>query len=474
MIKVLIVDDDNMVRKGLISILPWREYGMEVVGEAKNGEKALEFLASNKVDLLFTDLAMPVMSGMELMGIVRKQYPHIFIVVLTLHQDFEYIQECLRLGAIDYIAKVEMENENFGEVMGRIQNRIAEEQSKGAAPFVIHELGSHRITRGYALTRRREADLADSLSIEAIQVELPPFEWDTDLFLWLPKDREEEAFVESQLMKFASKHGNWIVLKIGELEGFNKREIHHFIRQYKELGLWYEVHPGKVQYEVNIGQTLDTASANEHRIAEIKNDGLSLGWVHKAAAFDQFLEDIREQYLTPAKLISLLHAWWISWNRIYYSVTEKQIVLPDMFHAWFEVEEWLSSVRVLLVEATGKSPYSEEVKDCITKAVQTMHDELSGSVHASEMAKRVNMSRSYFSQCFKDVVGMTFNDYLRHIRVEKAKEYLQYTHRTIQWIAENTGYNDQKYFSRVFLEKTGVLPSEYRQSIQSEVQMSDS
>ncbi|MDQ0058980.1 YesN/AraC family two-component response regulator [Paenibacillus harenae] len=134
MIKVLIVDDDNLVRKGLISILPWGEYGMEVVGEAKNGEKALEFLASRQVDLLLTDLAMPVMSGMELMRIVRKQYPHIFIVVLTLHQDFEYIQECLRLGAIDYIAKVEMENENFGEVMSRVKGRIAEEQSKTATP----------------------------------------------------------------------------------------------------------------------------------------------------------------------------------------------------------------------------------------------------------------------------------------------------------------------------------------------------
>ncbi|MDQ0058981.1 helix-turn-helix domain-containing protein [Paenibacillus harenae] len=164
----------------------------------------------------------------------------------------------------------------------------------------------------------------------------------------------------------------------------------------------------------------------------------------------------------------------MAWDRIYYSVTEKQIELPDTFHSGFEVKEWLSGVRELLVTATGKSPYSEEVKDCITRAVKAMQDELSSSVHASEMAKRVNMSRSYFSQCFKDLVGMTFNEYLRHIRIEKAKEYLQYTQKTIQWIAENTGYADQKYFSRVFLEKTGMLPSEYRQSIQSELQMSDS
>jgi two-component system response regulator YesN len=372
MVKVLIVDDDNLVRKGLISILPWEEYGMEVVGEAKNGEKALEFLASNPVDLLLTDLAMPVMSGMELMRIVRKQYPHIFIVVLTLHQDFEYIQECLRLGAIDYIAKFEMENENFAEVIGRVKGRIAEEQSKTASPSFYEPRHAH----------------------------------------------------------------NW--------------------------------------NEADRGLAPSSSSTAGDMLSEIQKNGITLGWVHRESEFAKFLDDLKELRLPPAKLISLLHSQWVAWDRIYYSVTEKQIELPVAFHSWTEVEEWLSRVRELLVTAIGKSPYSEEVKECIVKAVQAMHEELSCAVHASEMAKRVNMSRSYFSQCFKDLVGMTFNEYLRHIRMEKAKEYLQYTQKTIQWIAENTGYTDQKYFSRVFLEKTGVLPSEYRQTIQLELQMSDS
>ncbi|MDQ6417931.1 response regulator [Paenibacillus sp. LHD-117] len=353
MIKVLIVDDDNLVRKGLISILPWEQYSMEVVGEAKNGEKALEFLASNKVDLMLTDLAMPVMSGMELMRIARKQYPHIFIVVLTLHQDFEYIQECLRLGAIDYIVKVEMEQENFGEVMMRVKARILEEQSRN-------------------------------------------------------------------------------------------------------------------------GSSIESESDDEKRLlSDLKKRGHALGWVHRTSDFERLLEDLQNLQLSPAKLTSFLHAQWIVWDRIYASVTEKHIELPDAFHSWMDAKDWLNGVRERLVDAIGKAQYSEEVKDCIARAVQAMHDELTGSVHASEMAKRVNMSRSYFSQCFKDLVGMTFNEYLRHIRMEKAKEYLQYTQKTIQWITENTGYTDQKYFSRVFHEKTGMLPSEYRQWTQSGVQVSD-
>ncbi|MBD2866988.1 response regulator transcription factor [Paenibacillus arenilitoris] len=372
MIKVLIVDDDNLVRKGLMSILPWEQYNMEVVGEAKNGEKALAFLASNQVDLLLTDLAMPVMSGMELMRIVRKQYPHIFIVVLTLHQDFEYIQECLRLGAIDYIAKVEMEQENFGEVMLRVKARIMEEQLKNGSSFESGEVRS------------------------------------------------------------------------------------------KEAAMFYDV-------------TTETSlhSINENMLSELKKRGQALGWVHRASEFERFLEDLQNMQLPPAKLTSFLHSQLMAWDRVYASVTEKQIEPPDKFHSWLEVKEWLYGVRELLVDAIGKAQYSEEVKDCIARAVQAMHDELAGSVHASEMAKRVNMSRSYFSQCFKDLIGMTFNEYLRHIRMEKAKDYLQYTQKTIQWITENTGYTDQKYFSRVFHEKTGMLPSEYRQATQSVVRLSE-
>ncbi|MNJ48279.1 HTH-type transcriptional regulator YesS [compost metagenome] len=79
------------------------------------------------------------------------------------------------------------------------------------------------------------------------------------------------------------------------------------------------------------------------------------------------------------------------------------------------------------------------------------------------MAGMVNMSSSYFSQCFKEIVGQTYTDYLREIRMQRAQQYLRNTTKTIQWIAEQVGYNDEKYFSRLFREQVGVLPSEFRQ-----------
>ncbi|WP_320967309.1 response regulator [Hungatella sp.] len=115
--KVLIVDDDKLTRKGLIASMPWDKYEMEIVGEAGNGVAALEFLMENQTDLVLCDLEMPLMSGLELIQKVQILYPHIKFAVLTVHSDFGYIQQALRLGAIDYIAKVLIEQENCASIL---------------------------------------------------------------------------------------------------------------------------------------------------------------------------------------------------------------------------------------------------------------------------------------------------------------------------------------------------------------------
>ena len=65
--KVLIVDDDKLARKGLVAIMDWEKYGFEVVGDVQNGRKALEFLRNHPVDIVFTDIDMPEIDGRELM-----------------------------------------------------------------------------------------------------------------------------------------------------------------------------------------------------------------------------------------------------------------------------------------------------------------------------------------------------------------------------------------------------------------------
>lgn len=120
--------------------MPWEKYGMEVAGEAQNGEKALEFLNGNQVDLLFVDLDMPVMNGIDLMKKVRELYPDILFVVLTFYERFSFVQQALRLGALDYISKLQMESLNCDQMLERIsrrlEDRIRQRAKEGAHTFL--------------------------------------------------------------------------------------------------------------------------------------------------------------------------------------------------------------------------------------------------------------------------------------------------------------------------------------------------
>ncbi|MFB5763558.1 response regulator transcription factor [Paenibacillus medicaginis] len=376
MIDVLIVDDDKLVRKGLISAMPWDSFGMRVIGEAANGEKALEFLQHNRVDLLMTDVAMPVMSGIELIRIVRKRYPDIAIAVLTLHQDFEYIQEALRLGAVDYIAKVQLEKERFEQVLGR-----------------IHELILNQ--------RRRPSNEPDAVYKQR------DFFYDSD------------EFEPNSIEKFAQE------------------------LQAEQPGL------------------------SEREVEAVKEALHAFRWVHDDSYFAELCNQLRGLRLPAPKLMQLLYGVIVDWNRLFKALTQTGITLPDTFSCWREVVEWMGGFREKAIMLSGHQQVSKEVSASIMSAVKIVHDELDFPLFAVDVAKRVNLSRSYFNQCFKAIVGYSFNEYLRKVRIDKAREYLAQTAKPIVWIAEHTGYADEKYFSRTFREQTGMLPSEYRQQHKS-------
>lgn len=252
LIRTIIVDDDNLVRMGLRNSLPWAKHDMTIAGVFSNGEQTLDFLADNPVDLVLLDLEMPGMTGLELLRHIRGAYSNIACVILTMHQDFSFIQEALRQGALDYVLKVELEPQNFDEVLDRIRRRVLQGRSVA-------------------------------------------------------------------------------------------RELPH-----------------------------------------------------------------------------------------------------------------------VALEPDTEGECSLEIQRCIHRAVEIIHTESGVHLNVVDVAKRVNMSRSYFSLCFKKVVGKPFNDYFRSVRIEQAKQMLRNSRSSIKWIASACGFSDEKYFSTLFRQYTGCLPREYR------------
>ncbi|NOV01027.1 response regulator [Paenibacillus planticolens] len=125
--KVIIVDDDSIIRKGLSRTIPWEQNGFTLVGLARDGEEALSLIADVKPDLLLTDIRMPFMDGFQLTEAVKEKYPDMKIIMLTSFDEFELAHKALKLKVFDYLlkpvdtptlldtakrAKVELEYEN--------------------------------------------------------------------------------------------------------------------------------------------------------------------------------------------------------------------------------------------------------------------------------------------------------------------------------------------------------------------------
>ncbi len=105
MFKVLIIDDEPIIRKGLKNIINWRNYGCEVCGEAGDGFDGIELIRTHLPDIIITDIKMPAVDGLTMLREIKSTVPDSKVIILTGHRDFDYVHEALKLGAFDFLLK---------------------------------------------------------------------------------------------------------------------------------------------------------------------------------------------------------------------------------------------------------------------------------------------------------------------------------------------------------------------------------
>ncbi|SDD51720.1 two-component system, response regulator YesN [Paenibacillus sp. UNCCL117] len=355
--RALIVDDEYFVRKGLISTMPWEDFGIRIAGEASNGEKAIELLQRQGADLLITDLSMPVMNGFDLMRRVRDDFPQVCMVVLTCHEDFKYIQEALRLGAIDYIVKTELEDERMRESLGRISERLHEWRASKSK-------------------------------------------------VWGQQEQSEAS---------------------------------------REAVVWSEEDEKKLQAHIE--------------------EWLPLHWAVKDAHFESLCRTMRGLNPPMPKLQKVMHYLFVEWNRMLGAdFAPVWLQKAETAHNWAAWEAYMADFRNYLRQYLHISSYPQEAALLIMEAAQYIKANMDLKLTQHDIARKMNMSRGYFSKCFKNLLGRTFHDYMKELRIARAKTLLLQTSKPIADIAEECGFLDHRYFSRQFREETGLLPSEYRSS----------
>lgn len=130
MYKVLIIDDEYIIREGLKLTIDWKGMNCSIAGEAEDGDEGLKMVESQRPDIIFTDIRMPGLNGLEMISAMRKLKHNCKIIILTGHRDFEYAQEAVRLGAFRFILKPSKEQEILDSVKDAIEEIEKHKQEK--------------------------------------------------------------------------------------------------------------------------------------------------------------------------------------------------------------------------------------------------------------------------------------------------------------------------------------------------------
>ena len=136
--RIILVDDEEEVRKGIIRKIDWNRLGFEVVGDAENGAEALEKIEQLEPEVVMTDIRMPFMDGLTLTERIRQKYPSMKVLIFSGFDDFEYAQQAIKLNVTEYILKP-VNVEELSEILTRVKKNLDEEISQRRDAALLRE-----------------------------------------------------------------------------------------------------------------------------------------------------------------------------------------------------------------------------------------------------------------------------------------------------------------------------------------------
>ncbi|NOU74500.1 response regulator [Paenibacillus sp. LMG 31458] len=526
MTKLLLVEDEFLVRLGLKTFIPWEEFGFELIGEAVDGLDALTILSEKPCDLLITDISMPNMDGISLMERVKELYPHIKVLILSNYNDFGYVRRALQLGASDYILKLTMQPDDLQTKLQQIRVEIEDERKKqeeslqlNRTAFQYHqEITIEKHLRDL-LTMQYSKREADDLSQEYANL-LPPFPWTISM---MKIDRyesvvDENRFKSEKLLRFSVmnilreimrkyKAGHIVEMDGGRFGMISVmgaepmlQEMTECIQRYLKLPVYFGTYsPVERAYDLHeacgfaeeallerfysdsnhVIHYREQMFANHASPISSQDEFLDLMARQDKEALQNAIRNMADAYLEdkiPRPYPDLARERWLHIVHLFevflqhkggdlYSIMPFEGKYP---HHVVRLSESIQEISEWLIGWI--SVFFEHLRASTVhqprpeiRAVQRMIEEkYSTSFKMSDLAKAVNFTEPYLSSLFKKETGETMIDYMIRIRMKKARELLKDPNVKIYEVADAIGYSDPNYFAKLFKKIEGIYPQEYR------------
>lgn len=497
--KILIVDDNKVIRQSIVARINWHDLDMRVCGQASNGQEALKLIKTLNPDVVITDVKMPLVDGFSLIERAQETVSHIQFIVISGYDYFEYAKKAISFGVLEYILKP-IETEELISALTKASDEV-DLLNKATHNNTIMQLSS--MYKGICNNNIQQNQLFDKLKTtvkdinERIHTVISVSITGTIKF-----PTTETAFLgRIKSMLEHSKQGlvcmpwmmNRRLMYIHLIHNGNPlhREVIKILVRTIEKDYLEQIATSKLYISVS------DASNDIKQIKELINQSYS----------GQFLRfwSTKEYVFVYKNISEKLEIKNIFWEELFIQLTQgrseivhsqinqlfkdisKNIVLrkdlsfvilklrlflkPDEVVS-LDIGKWLlkfenikdlQAYMLKEVDENLKNIYKDQSNYLIDDVVAYIEENYMKPLTLAQLSSIFHMNTTYLGQLVKERLGVSFNKYLNNIRINKAKTLmLKYPNIKFIDIAENIGYTDAQYFSKTFKSLTGYSPSAFK------------
>jgi two-component system response regulator YesN len=514
MYRVIVIDDEATIRKGLIGYINWQDLNCEIIGDFENGLQAIDFLKTSSVDIILSDIKMPGADGIEVAEYVYNNHPESKIILYTGYSHFEYAKSAIKYNVSDFIIKPStMEN-----IVNTFKNTIDKIDALRRTEHHIMSLESMLEDAQKKEKLKLIKDIVSGVNIGASKFEetLKHYHIAIDNFcLLLYKTSGQKSVNHSQTIQFINlalnefeqytfllsdtTYGSLIVLdstnNIVSIKRLSNKclEINNFFSQYINEQIFIGMSDSHNSLEnapsafMEAKRCLDNSFYdNTHLVVYSSLDGpkenpafveINLEKITKYISKDK--EDLAKKTIVSMfqtmsynkEPIDYIKSMGIAVYTICMNMVKKQILqIDDIFLSREPYQEILQArciddlIRVLCDMIHDIVQYLAEGSNnyVIKNANQYMEGHFEHPIKLKDIADYIHINSSYLSRLYKDKTNKTITQYLRDLRIEKAKALIAEGNNKTYAIASLVGFEDPAYFSYVFKQQTGYSPSQYK------------
>lgn len=501
--KLLLVDDEPFIRKGIAKLIENNVLGWSVVGEAENGEDALRQMRMLSPDLVVTDIRMPMMDGLELSKRIRESFPGTKAIILTGYRDFEYAQAALRYGVSEFLLKPCKEEElcrtlssAYNEFLISVQQKTLERKEK--------QEGEHQLLRSLMLQLPYPVERNPALQSQLAGKDW----WLVKVDTYLPSGKgyrqADQSLLQFAITNIVTEHlteelgEEWIWLNVEHdsfaFMGASRQNdaclvkaaasVHQLLgitltpKRMGDIAALSDLKEGYARFRIALPASVQNGTTSPYVVDEAKfravvgeiSSFLQLG---RTLELQRYLERVISVKSGTSASLEDCKMQAISLAMALNEVTNKQLEQRPSADIGFQIAElstmderrqidrWLQN-RVKLFDEILQEWVEGRNGRLVDKAIRYIELHYTNECSLADAANHVHLSPNYFSNVFKKETGETYTSYVTGFRMNKAKILLSNTDMKIAEIAQAVGYSDSNYFATAFKQTVGTPPSEFR------------